>query len=58
MAFEEGTEHLTCTGCGAGHVSKWSRAPVRDHVLLKCQRCGMTLIDRKSVRDYNELTLL
>jgi hypothetical protein len=56
MAFEEGTISLSCRGCGAGHVAKWSRQPVREWQTIRCQECGAVLSAGKANRDYFEVS--
>lgn len=57
MAFEEGTERLACPECGAEHIARWYRLPVRDAFHLKCRKCGETLQSGKGVRDYTRVEL-
>lgn len=54
MAFEEGTEELTCPACGAKHTAQWSRMPVRERTVLKCKACGGILYEGKRHRLYDE----
>lgn len=58
MAFEQGTERLTCPACAVQHNAKWSRMPVRDRTVIKCQACGDTLYEGNTVRDYDEVKLI
>lgn len=56
MAFEEGSEMLTCPACGAMYMARWSRMPVRDYQKIDCKPCGGVLVQGKSVRDYFAVT--
>lgn len=58
MAFEEGTEILTCPNCKARHSAKWSRMPVREMQTIRCDACRGILHSRSSVRDYYEVNLI
>lgn len=57
MAFEEGKELLTCKECGAAHLAKWSRMPVRERQVVPCQACDGRLYEGNTVRDYYEVVL-
>ena len=58
MAFEEGTEHFTCLTCGAEHIARWYRMPVKDRALIKCQACRAVILDRNGLRDYFDFKLI
>jgi hypothetical protein len=58
MAFEEGTERLVCSACGAEHAARWSRMPVREHTVIRCMGCNAILYGGNTVRDYFQVTLL
>ena len=55
MAFEEGTEQMTCPSCDALHQVRWSRMPVRDLMSVECAACGAVMYRGKTVRDYFEV---
>lgn len=57
MAFEEGTQELTCAACGAVHKARWSRMPVRERARVPCEKCRGTLYEGNTVRDYFEVRL-
>jgi hypothetical protein len=57
MAFEEGTDRLICPDCGAEHVAKWSRMPVREMQTVGCKACGGILFKGRTVHDYFEVDL-
>ena len=57
MAFEEGTARLACKGCGAIHLAKWSRMPVRERQTVRCRSCNHIISQGSSVRDYFEINL-
>lgn len=57
MAFEHGTERLTCKGCGATHEAKWSRMPVRESSTIACLACDGVLFSGKGLRDYYQVRL-
>jgi hypothetical protein len=57
MAFEEGTDRLVCPACGAAHVAKWSRIPVREWQTIRCESCQGILFYGRAVRDYFEVYL-
>lgn len=57
MAFETGTDELVCPSCGAKHVAKWSRMPVREHMTIRCKACGAIAHQSKTVRDYYDVML-
>lgn len=56
MAFESGTDRLTCPECGAKHNAKWERIPVREWQVHRCQKCDGVLLKRSSVKDYVSVT--
>jgi hypothetical protein len=57
MAFEEGADRLTCPACGAEHIARWSRTPVREWQLIRCKSCPGILLQMKTVHDYFDLEL-
>lgn len=57
MAFEEGTMPLTCRDCGAQHLARWSRMPVRERQQLRCKTCKGVLFEGNTVKDFTDLTL-
>lgn len=58
MAFQEGTETITCPHCGAKHEARWYRLPVRDRYSIKCQGCGGILAEGKGLRDYLSVRMI
>ena len=57
MAFQEGTETLTCPHCGTHHKASWHRLPVRDEQLVRCKACRKPMLHGKSVKDYFDVEL-
>lgn len=57
MAFEDRTDELTCQACGAKHVAKWSRMPMKEPHRIGCRRCRAILVEGASVRDYHDVYL-
>lgn len=57
MAFETGTEELTCPSCGARHLVRWSRMPVREQTTIRCIACKAVAYQAKTVRDYYDVRL-
>lgn len=58
MAFQEGTDRLTCPHCGAEHEAFWHRLPVRERFDLHCEKCRQTLASGKGVKDYLTVRLV
>ena len=58
MAFQEGTENFICLACGALHVARWYRMPVKDRALIKCHACRSVILDRNGLRDYFDVKLV
>lgn len=58
MAFQEGTNILTCPHCGARHEAEWHRLPVREPYSLRCKRCTGTLASGKGIKDYMSVRLV
>lgn len=58
MAFEEGSDAMTCPSCGSRHRAKWYRLPLREPFMVQCQRCPSVMRRGKSWKDYEEVTLL
>ena len=52
MAFQQGTDTLTCPTCNARHLARWERIPFREEYLLNCIPCGAVLARGKAVKDY------
>ena len=52
MAFEEGTERITCKTCETQHKVRWSRLPVRETERLWCLQCEGILYEGKTTREY------
>lgn len=57
MAFQEGTETLTCPDCGAKHTARWSRMPFRESQKVRCRACPGLIVNGKLVHDYYDVTL-
>ena len=53
MAFQEGTEEITCPHCGTVHSVSWFRMPVRERHRLTCQTCGKVMKEGKGVLEYD-----
>lgn len=58
MAFEEGTEKITCPDCGMLHKAKWYRLPVREPIKVHCKACDAVMRSAKTVRDYYDVQQL
>lgn len=58
MAFETGTDRLTCPSCGAQHDADWHRMPVKEHQICRCHLCFAALVQGRSVKDYVRVTLV
>lgn len=58
MAFETGTDRLTCPECGAQHDAKWHRMPFKEHQVQLCHACSTPLIQGNSVKDYVRVVLV
>ena len=52
MAFQQGTDTLTCPHCGARHKARWDRLPVREEYSIRCKSCRSVLTEGKSNKDY------
>lgn len=57
MAFETGTDRLTCPDCGAEHDAEWHRMPVRERQIHRCQVCFVAMFSGNTVKDYVRVTL-
>lgn len=58
MAFEEGTQELTCPECAAQHRLRWYRMPVRERMTIPCRSCGGILFAGNSTHEYYEVRLI
>lgn len=58
MAFETGTDRLTCSECGAKHDADWHRMPFKEHQIHRCHVCFAPLVQGASVKDYVRVTLV
>ena len=58
MAFEHGTDNLTCKACGAEHSVPWDRIPFREQATIRCKVCREIMLQANTVRDYDEPVLV
>lgn len=58
MAFQTGKETVICPHCGAEHIVRWHRIPIREQFRLTCRRCGQTMREGRSIADYDEPRLV
>jgi predicted RNA-binding Zn-ribbon protein involved in translation (DUF1610 family) len=52
MAFQQGTQRMTCPECGAEHDVPWDRIPLREPFHLTCRACGGVLAKGKGIQDF------
>ena len=58
MAYEERTETLSCSECGALHRAVWFRMPVKEWQSVQCRRCQHVMVSGNSTHAYAEPVLI